>query len=192
MENKKICLVDFDDTTVDLLTEWLRRYNAKFDDCLTKEDITDWDMIKFVKPACHNHIYDFLRDPDLYESVEIIPGALEGIQKLKEYGYRTIFLSSGIHPGKQDLLFRHKLIDHPRDIVIAYDKSLIAGSRGGLTILIDDGYHNIQAFNGPGILLDKPHNRHIDYNFRAMNWDHAVRLVGTFEVADQLINSMRM
>jgi 5'(3')-deoxyribonucleotidase len=188
MENNKVCLVDVDGTVALTHDQWFKRYNAEWSDDLTYEEITDWEVHSFVKESCGKSIYKYLDDPTLYDEVQPYPGSIEGVEKLRNYGFRVVFLSSGVHPGKIKFLRKFDFIGKgDSDFVIAHDKSLIKGF-----ILIDDGWHNIQAFNGPGILLDAPHNRKVDYNFRAMDWDHVVKLVGTFEVADQLINSMRM
>lgn len=174
---EKIILIDVDDVTCDLLTEWLRRYNEKYEDSLTKEDIKTWDMTKYVK--CGKDIYDFLRDVDLYECVTLMPGIFEAVIQLKSLGFRVIFASSGLHIGKQDFLFRHKLIDHPRDFITISDKYLIDS-----VFLIDDGVHNIQAYNekrGIGILFDAVHNRDFEYPYRAYTWIDAVNWVCKFE-----------
>lgn len=185
IDNKmqKTILVDIDDTVVDLLGEWLRRYNLDYDDCVVKANITKWDMIPFVKESCGEKIYGYLRHPDLYECVELIDGAAEGIRELKELGFRVVFASSGLHSGKEDLLFRHKLIDHRKDLVIAYDKSLIKGD-----ILVDDGWHNIESFeSGIGILFDAHHNRQHSYGLRAHSWKDVTRFVNTVNGVEQLL-----
>src|SRR5690625_2202655 len=64
-------LCDVDGVVADLLTEWVRRYNAKYDDDLSPEDITEWEMHRNVKPECGTDIHNFLRMPNLYSMVEI-------------------------------------------------------------------------------------------------------------------------
>lgn len=42
-------------------------------------------------------------------------------------------------------------------------------------IMIDDGIHNLESFEGMKILFDAPHNRNENRFIRVMNWEEIER-----------------
>ena len=52
-----IVAVDIDDVIISLVPTWLHLYNKDYKDNLSKNDITDWQIDKFVKPECGINIY---------------------------------------------------------------------------------------------------------------------------------------
>lgn len=173
LRNSIFVWIDIDGTTLDLNTEWLRRYNYDWRDNLTESDLTGWDMTIAVKKECGEKIYDYLLQPDLYDDVMLIDNAKEGIDFLREKGFQVGFLTSGIHRGKYTRLKKLGLLSSESEIVIAHDKSVVHGD-----YLIDDGYHNTQSFRGTTILLHKPYNaQYVSYPYRAYNWQDAVNIL---------------
>jgi 5'-nucleotidase len=169
-------LVDIDDTIAGLLDWWLKLYNCEYGDNLTKEQIDDWDMTRYVK--CGKEIYKYLGLPNLYDGVKVIEGAEEGIAQLRETGHRIVFASSGIFPSKRDWLYEHKFVTSDKDIAFLADKSLLRAD-----YMIDDGWHNLCDFKGMGVLFHQKHNSKYDYPYRAHNWVEAVRYIRWFETA---------
>jgi 5'-nucleotidase len=157
----KVIAVDVDGVCADLHTEWLRRYNAEFSDTLTVERIHQWDMVPAVKPACGKQIYKYLNQPDLYEHVPVIGGAKEGVDGLRDSGWRVVFVTSctkGMADQKWEWLERHHFLAPTKgqsaDLIIAHDKSLIRADA-----LLDDYDGNLGPWMRRGILLDAPYNR---------------------------------
>jgi 5'(3')-deoxyribonucleotidase len=170
-----------DEVVADLMSEWLRLYNLKYNDTLQREQITDWDMRKFVRKEVGEKAYDILRDPILYPGVQPIEGARDGIHQLRSMGYRVVFVTSCVHgsvDAKMAWLKKYHLIDFrahtPKDFIAAKDKFLVKGE-----VLIDDGPHNISAFPGHTILFDQPYNRHMDHPHRVRSWEEIPKLVST-------------
>jgi 5'-nucleotidase len=145
--------VDVDDTVADLLTAWLRRYNNDFHDWLRPEDITEWDITKFVKTDCGVSIYKYLEDPDIYNDVTPIEGAIQGVKLLRAAGHRVIFVTAGGEASKFEWLLKYEFLDNRKDYVRCVDKSLIRAD-----VLIDDGPHNLKDFIGERIMMLRPHN----------------------------------
>ena len=87
-------LVDLDGIVVDLLDNWLRLYNADWEDSLTHSDITDWYMHKSVKPECGTKIYDYLDVPGTFIEARPIPGAIETLGRLKDLGHDITIVSA--------------------------------------------------------------------------------------------------
>lgn len=158
-------LVDVDSTVADLMTEWLRRYNIDYRDNLSAEHITDWDMTQFVKREAK--IYDYLKLPSLYHSVNPIKGAKKGVDYLREMGWRVVFVSAGLWNAnkKFEWLKKHGFLASEKDFVVAYDKSLVQGD-----VLIDDKIDNIKDFRGAGILFTQPWNTNWVTGRRMDSW----------------------
>ena len=156
-----IVAIDIDGPLANLHKEWYARYNQEYEDTLSVERVTDWALHKFVKPVCGLKIYDYLLDPTLYDDVEVEEGAKEAVELLKQKGNRVIFVSSapaGSCDPKYRWMIREGFLSSKQrsheDLVFAYDKSLIRAA-----ILIDDGPHNLEAFQGLSIAFDTPYNQ---------------------------------
>ena len=165
--------VDVDGPTADLHSEWLRLYNQDYDDDMTVEDITQWEMPPLVKPECGVKILDYLDIPTLYDNIKPTKGAFEGIEYLRALGHRIVFNSSCVIDRSDEKL--HWLIKHGfvkstnkyffNDWMVVTDKSLINAD-----ILIDDRPKNIKDFKGLGILFDEPYNQGVLCDARLKSW----------------------
>lgn len=172
----KTILVDADDTTLDLHTEWIQnRYNVDYKDNLLRSMVKTWNIDKYVKPECGRKIYDYLKDKDLYASVKPIEFAVFGVQRLRELGYRVIFVTAYFNEQKVECLHNHGFLkEYPyndgrwntaTDVIMANDKSLIKGD-----LLIDDRYENVKSF-GSGIVFNQPWNESSPNHFpRVSTW----------------------
>lgn len=177
----KTILVDVDDTVLDLMSEWLRRYNRDWNDNVQKSDVLSWELHKYLKPECGRDIYNYLNDKDLYFSVKPIEGALEGCQRIRDLGYRIVFVTAFFNTPKVEAMHDYGFLkEYPYndgrwntccDMVMANDKTLIKGD-----CIIDDKVDNIEKF-GSGYLFDQPWNKNSNL-LRFTNWDYAA---GYFE-----------
>jgi len=158
-----IIAFDVDDTLANLVPAWLQAYNQAFDDELVLDNMVDWDVTKFVKPACGKRIFDFL-EADLYNNVQPLPDARWAVETAREIA-RVIFVTScyPVHMGRKfKWLNDHGFKVSISDYVECTDKSLIRAD-----VLIDDRPANLEAFKGGHkFLIDKPWNR--DSEFRRM------------------------
>lgn len=163
--NKKIMLIDIDDTCFSLVDNTLKRYNEDYSDSLSPEDITEWNISKFAK--CGKRIYEYFEDPSIYDDIEIISGAKQGIQTLKDMGYRVVFATHstvGASGRKYKLLKDYSLIEREDDYIEAKDKSLIT-----CNYMIDDKYENVVNCFGEGFLFSQPWNKQYTHK-RFSNW----------------------
>lgn len=139
-----IIAFDVDDVLADLVPTWLERYNKDYDDNLSPEDITDWDITQFVKTDCGKKIYDYLT-PDLYDDIKAIPGALLAVQSARKVGH-VIFCTSclGRHAGRKfKWLNDHGFEVKQEDYIECANKGLIKAD-----VLIDDRPKNLIDFQG--------------------------------------------
>lgn len=157
----KTIAVDVDGVCADLHAEWLKRYNAEFNDDLTVGRIAQWDMVPAVKPECGKQIYKYLNQLDLYANVPVIEGAKDGIDRLHDEGWRVVYVTSctkGMADQKWEWLERHHFLAPTKgqspDLILAHDKSLIRADA-----LLDDYDGNLTGWMRRGILFDAPYNR---------------------------------
>ena len=180
-----IILCDVDNTVADLMTEWLRLYNNDYPDrliapWLKPEMITDWNIEKFVHPDCGKKIYSYLLLDNFYDNVKPIEGAHQALRYLESKGHRIVFVSSGVYAyPKYQWMENHgfNVGEYGSNYIVAHDKSLIRGD-----LLIDDGFHNIEAFkNLDSILFDQPWNRHFQWHRRANNWNDVKLMIDRWD-----------
>jgi len=178
-----IIAVDVDGVVCDLHIPWLARYNQDFNDILSKTDITDWGIHKFVKPNCAEYIYRYLDDPTLYDDAPEISNAKLGIDGLRSLGHRVVFVTSSVNKvagRKLAWLREHDFLDTKKnhqvdpDYVECHDKSLVRAD-----VLIDDSLANVRGFSGRGIVFDQPWNREVsdlDFPYRLRGWGSDIQV----------------
>lgn len=176
--------VDVDGVCADLHAEWLKRYNAEFSDNLTVSRIAQWDMVPAVKPECGKQIYKYLNQPDLYDHVPVIEGAKDGVNDLRDLGWRVVFVTSctkGMADQKWEWLERHGFLALTKgqspDLIIAHDKSLIRADA-----LLDDYDGNLAGWMRRGILMDAAYNRSVIGPWtRIYRWSEVPRALDALE-----------
>lgn len=138
-------IVDLDSVVVDLMSKWLRTYNARWVDDLTMDRITDWDTSKFVRPECGKRVFDILAEPGFYTDLDPIPAALEALEYLR--GYAEIHIAThavnniGIAHDKLTWLAKY-MPAQVGNIFLGPDKAVLSGD-----VLIDDGPHNLIGYH---------------------------------------------
>jgi len=144
----------------DLHTEWLRRYNADYGDTLTSDQVTGWEIHRFVSARCGKRIYDYLGAPDLYDNVPLVKAAAWGVDQLRRRGHRVVFVTSnvkGMLDQKWDWLEKNGFLPPGPtavDLVSATDKSFIAAD-----VAIDDYQENLRTSRASyRLLLAQPWN----------------------------------
>ena len=168
--------IDQDGVMLDLLEGWLDWYNHIWDDNLTKEDITEWDISNFVKPGCGKRVFDILNRSSLYKTLKPIPNSESAIEQLSLMGHELFMVTSATHSqspfnAKFDMCEKY----FP---CISYKKRMFVGDKSGFLgdILIDDGIHNLEGFTGMGILFDAPHNQSNNKFYRVKGWKEILEL----------------
>ena len=172
--NNIIIACDIDDVILNLMSSWLHIYNKEFNHDLKPEDITDWDVSSFVKPEAKQKIYEYIDNKEVFHNANPVKGALSGIRKLKEWGFRIIYVTAN-NPFnvKQEWLNRNGFMNENIDFVQAYDKSLIHAN-----YLLDDKLENCVNFKyGQPWLFSKPWNLKYNFSNRINGWDEFINII---------------
>lgn len=171
----KIIFVDVDDVCARLSEVWLGRYNKDYNDNLTDKDLTDWNIDKFVKPECGLKIYHYLKDPGIYDEVVPRDGSIEGVNILRELGYKVLFATScpiEVAGRKFHWLKQYDYIKKERDYIEIRDKSLLKGE-----YMLDDSYDNVSGFTGYSYLLTRPWNKNRLWYHRVIDWNEFISIM---------------
>lgn len=180
-------LCDIDEVVNNLIEKILEKYNEKYNDSLTLNDITEYELAKFLKPECVNVFKEFCSDSFLF-SLDVQPKAKEIVNELME-NYNFFFVSSKYpsHVKITDEWLKHHFEKYDSSkLVICKNKSLVHGD-----ILIDDCIANFQTSNNKessvkyNVIYDRPWNRGtIEDNvktFRVHGWSEIKRLIEKLE-----------
>lgn len=151
---------DLDSILNNLPQEWLRAYNKDYNDSLQVSQLSRWEMHHFVKPECGEKIYDYIMLPNWFRNLDVLPGAQEATKWVVESGMFNVFIVTAYKVStcvdKADFIQRFYPWIDVENIMFVNNKSKIK-----LHYLVDDGPHNIEGFEGHGIVLDYPYNRDI-------------------------------
>lgn len=163
----KVVGIDVDDVVADFVTAWLAVYNDSHNENVSPENISEWNIGKFVKFP--NDIYKILKVGDLYDLVKPVKDSVDGVNLIRKCECRVVFVtSSPIETAgvKFKWLNDNGFCVDKKDYVEMDDKSLFKGN-----LLIDDRPENILNFEGEGILYDRPWNRNCFENLcRRHSW----------------------
>lgn len=137
----------------DVWAEWVR---DTFDPEFEVAKWTQWDLHKCV-PRAGTRVYEFLHHEGVFRNLPVTPGAVECLKKLHDEGHELFIVTSTIPSTWEDKVewLRTYFPFIPKE-------NMIASSRKGLMrvdVLVDDGLHNFEEFQGVPIVFDRPWNR---------------------------------
>lgn len=162
--------IDQDQVLADLNSKWLRVYNEEWNDNLCHHDITDWNISAFTKPQCGVKMYEIIERPGFYSDLDIIAGAGRGVRELKAMGCDITVVSASPMTAYTDKhIWLNKHFPEIDNIIFAQDKSWISAD-----VMIDDGTHNLETFNGYKLLYDMPYNKSEHRFARMKDWEEIV------------------
>ena len=168
-----LILCDMDGVLVDLMAGWLHAYNRDYNDTLGKDKILSWELHHYVKPECGQKIYNYLSQPNFFFGLAPLPGALEGLTKLKEAGHDIVICTApgGAESATDKIYWLQKYLPwiNIKDVIIAHRKDLVKAD-----ILIDDSPINLVSYRDAfpravTITFDYPYNQKTVVDFRAHN-----------------------
>lgn len=169
MNKRRRIWLDMDSVVYDLHVAWLGAHNREYPNHhLTIEQHKHWDASKPCKDAgCPADIYSYFNLPELWTNGTIIDNADRYIAHWHDadVGFLTTTPNSLAATHKLDWL----KINFPfvKDVIIVngHLKHLVHGD-----ILVDDGIHNLEDFEGIRILYTQPWNEGNTDFLRANQW----------------------
>lgn len=155
--------LDADGVLVDINTPWLTELNRQTGKALRYEEITTWDW-HLLFGISKSQLYK-ARQPEMYDEVQPIEGAQDGVRLLKQMGYRLVVLTHDLpHFARRKKAAIERLFPELTEIVFAKEKKAVMPT----ALLVDDAAHN-----RPDILLTQPWNARavgVTRWVRADNW----------------------
>lgn len=141
MKNKPVVGIDLDDVCWEFVRPLLKNYNLRYNDNVSYEDITDWDIHQFLKPECKNIFQEFVTEDffkELYIPVSTV-GWLSALNEIADIKFVTAASSYTI-PWRHDLLKRELDFFEDDMLVKLTDKKLIS-----YDFFIDDNHENCKS-----------------------------------------------
>lgn len=181
MQQRRRIWIDQDGILYDLHTSLCTAHNKDYPQHeLRSEHVTGWDTQKIYTDAgCLADIYSYFDHVELWRDGKIIDTSKEVInhwhtQDIADLGIITTASNAMSMPYKVEWLQEH--FPYIEDILVNYKTHVKHLLRGD--ILIDDGLHNLEHWQGIGILYNQPWNKETNKVFiRANNWDEVDWLV---------------
>jgi 5'(3')-deoxyribonucleotidase len=158
-----------DEVMADTLAEHLRRYNEHFDEAITPAELTGKGLWEFAPEVRRQQLRAFLDAEDFFEDLPLMPGAQHVLQELSArheiyVATQAMTVPNSLGP-KYRWLQRHFPFLSPRNYVFCGNKSILLAD-----YLIDDLPHNLEIFQGTGLLFSAPHNLTATGFARIDNW----------------------
>lgn len=182
----KIILVDVHGVLADISTEILKEANARAGTSYVHDDVCQWDIMSL--PGLQEvaaAVWTAVKEPGWAHRLKPYPGAVEGLNNLKEIGDVRIVTTPIFSPtweyDTKMWIQEHFDVSH-KDVVTRHDKSGECGD-----ILIDDKPSNIHAWlheHAPrnpqirGVLWTRNYNKDARLEFaqerRTNSWHQAL------------------
>lgn len=178
---KKVALLDVDGVLAEFIDPLLYYMNTD----LKKEDITKWDFFSIMTPKQRSDASAILHSSIFWRTQPVIPGAIEGVQKIKDADYEVVYTTKPWVRFDKWGHIRRKWLEehfgaHPDEVMIGHRKDLLMGD-----IFIDDNPEHATAFRNRQhhnvFLFDAPYNQNVDgfcNNYRIFSWDDIDRILG--------------
>jgi len=158
-----------DEVMADTLAEFLRRYNAHYDEEVTPSDLYGKGLWEVCPHDRQQQLRAFLDAEDFFEDLDVMPGAQEVLRALAPRFEVFIATQAMVVPNslgpKYRWLQRHFPFIPPTHYVFCGDKSILRAD-----YLIDDQLYNFKRFEGTCILYTAPHNLTATGYVRVNNW----------------------
>lgn len=158
MKKEKI-FVDMDGVIADIFTDWVSYYNKIYNDNISVEDITEWDLREVVKEEAKETIFNIFEIKGFYRNLNVICNSQKVLKELNKkheiYILTDPFVKNSLLE-KWEWIEEHFPFIDTRNIIFSGDKSIVGSKEDWL---IDDKVENIIDFKGKGLLFTAPHNK---------------------------------
>jgi len=159
----RIALLDVDGVVADFTGTLLRTLGSS----LTPADITEYDIFRLLGDQ-REQAYAICQDEEFWRRLDVIPGAAEGVEKLRSEGYSVYWVTSPWYTCKGWYLARGAWLKEHfgtpyRHMLPLSEKAMVDGD-----VFIDDRPDMVVAWwarrgDGVSLLYDQPYNEKIDF-----------------------------
>lgn len=166
--------IDLDCVLNNMDEEWLKRYNADYQDNLQLADLTKWGIHDLVKKSCGRKIYDYLQDPSFFTSLKPKEGSFDVLKRLCQQQMNEVYIvtasDASVIEAKVKWIKEHfSFFDEDRIVMLKHKW------RMDLDMLIDDGLHNFGMNHKYWFVFNKAHNANFKccnkISFRVNDWN---------------------
>lgn len=170
---RKVIAIDQDQVLANLFTPWVDAINKHENENVPYEAVKSWDICSYFE--CGKRVYDYL-DYNMFRNLPVIEGSQRVVSKLMDIYDVFVVTTATSHPqsllAKMEWLKEHFEFISPSNIVLCGSKSIIKAD-----VMIDDGVHNLEVFDGIKLLFDACHNKDCDKFYRVNNWNDVEKIL---------------
>ena len=184
---KKIVLLDLNDTINECGAKFWHLHEQLFHERVNPQDVTDWDLAMFSSRG--KDVYQLFTEPGFYRDIPLKPYAKDFVSNLQKH-YDVYFVTdapSGTSHCSQGNEHANPVADKRKwveehfpffdssKIIFTSHKWLITGD-----VLVDDKpetFYEYEKRNRNIILMDAPHNRHIETTKRVSSLREAEQMI---------------
>ena len=133
---------------------------------LSPEEITDWDIFKFLTPDQLHHAQAMLKEFDWWTSLPVMEGAQDGVEYLRSSGYRITWVTAPWKSCPTWKQARRVWIDKhfpgDEELIVTSDKHEYPAD-----VFWDDKPTNVLTYRDVHpdrkcFVFDAPYNRHVE------------------------------
>ncbi len=166
-KTKPVLLIDQDDVLAEYIKALTLKFNACYGTNYQLSDCTCWDLMSIFG----ERILDIMHEPEIFRTLEPVQEAIETFRRLYESDLFEMYIvtaaKASVVPAKAEWIHKHLPFLPEKNMIFCMDKNRIKGD-----YLLDDGMHNIIAFEEAGgtpIIFNRPHNQHVISHYPRVN-----------------------
>jgi 5'(3')-deoxyribonucleotidase len=174
----------------------LERWNNEYDTTFKRDDINAWFMEDTLGPGSYAVITKWINEPNFFENLRPIPGAIEGLRELMKRGHDVVIATSvsgdveNAYDSKRRSLAKHVPEFDMKNFICTSRKGLLRGD-----VLIDDAAHYLADWYSMGntraVVMHARWNKDVKQFPRALDWKGVMSIITFWEHLDQFDEMQR-
>ncbi|MEH7552869.1 5' nucleotidase, NT5C type [Bacillus altitudinis] len=163
---RKVIAIDMDDVLADFLPAWVKAINQHDDPTLKCENIKSWNISDYVNTK--NDVFRHLTY-DFFKGLSVKKDSQKVVKNLCDLYEVYVVTTATAHPESLKAKLEWLQENFP---FISHDHVVLCGNKKIIKAdyMIDDGIHNLETFEGVGMVFDAPHNENDNRFLRVKNW----------------------
>ena len=184
-------IVDMDEVLAQFVNRVLERWNMINRTKFKRDDIDAWQMESTLGPGSYGLIEKWISEPNFFENLVPVDGAIEGFNELRRSHDVVIAtsLAGEVENGfdsKRRWVKKYFPDFDLKNFICTSRKDLLKGD-----VLIDDAAHYLQAWrdagNIRGITMHARWNRDMTLFPKAANWRQVVNIIRFYQAHDEYL-----